>query len=161
MFIANIFLANIYSVLLFIEPQTHEKKDTLLSVEPGLMIWTIVIFVLLVFILKKFAWGPLLQSLKNREMGIKDSIEKAEILKQESEKLLARNRELLAKADEEARKVIAEGKDMAEKLRNDIINKTHDDAARMLHNAKTEIEREKVAALNELRDEVANLAVQA
>ena len=161
MYIANIFLANIYSVLLFMGPDTHEKKDTLLSVEPGLMIWTIVIFALLVYILKKFAWGPLLQSLKDREMGIKESIEKAEMLKQESEKILAQNKELLAKADQEARKVISEGKNLAEKLRNDIMSKTQDDAARMLHQAKTEIEREKINALNELKSEVANLAVQA
>jgi F-type H+-transporting ATPase subunit b len=56
-------------------------------------------------------------------MGIKDSIEKAEILKQEAEKMLARNKELLAKADEEARKLIAEGKGMAEKLRNELMSK--------------------------------------
>jgi F-type H+-transporting ATPase subunit b len=160
MYIANIILANIYNVLLFVEPQ-HEKKDTLLSIEPGLMIWTVVIFALLVYILRKFAWAPLLKSLKDREMNIKDSIEKAELLKQESEKLLTQNKELIAKADAEARKVIAEGKEMAEKLRSDIIGKTQDDANRLIQQAKSEIEREKVAALNELRGEVANLAVQA
>jgi F-type H+-transporting ATPase subunit b len=146
---------------LFIQTEPHTKKDTLLSVEPGLMIWTITIFIILLIILKKYAWKPILQSLKDRELGIKSSIEKAELLKQEAEKILARNKELLAQADNEARKVISEGKSMAEKLRSDLIIKTNEDAARMLNQAKTEIEREKVAALNELKDEIANLAVQA
>ncbi len=162
MITANIFLAKFYSILLFISSSDpNQKKDTLLSVEPGLMIWTIIIFILLLVILKKYAWKPILQSLKERELGIKNSIEKAELLKQESEKLLEQNKMLLAKADEEARKIISEGKNMAEKLRSDILSRTNEDSARMLHHAKTEIEREKVSALNELRDEIANLAIQA
>lgn len=161
MLTANIFLAKLYTVFMFISGDQHEQKDTLLSVEPGLMIWTILIFIILLIILKKYAWKPLLKSLKDRELGIKDSIEKAEQLKQESEKILAQNKDLLAKADEEARKVISEGKEMAEKLRNEIINKTQEDSQRILNQAKSEIEREKIAALNELKGEIASLAVQA
>lgn len=161
MSLAYIFLAKFYNVLLFISNDPHEKKDTLLSVEPGLLIWTIIIFFLLLLILKKYAWGPLLKSLNDREQKIKDSVEKAEYLKQEAEKILAQNKTLLAKADEDARKVIAEGKELAEKLRNDIISKTSDDTARMINQAKSEIEREKVAAMYSLKDEIANLAVQA
>lgn len=150
-----------YGIMLFISGSTNEKKDTLLSVEPGLLIWTIIIFFLLFLILKKYAWGPLLKSLNDREQKIKDSVEKAEYLKQEAEKILAQNKALLAKADEDARKVIAEGKDLAEKMRNDLINRTSEDTARMISQAKSEIEREKLAALNTLKDEIANLAVQA
>lgn len=149
------------SILLLISNEPHEQKDTLLSVEPGLLIWTIIVFVILLLILKKYAWGPLLKSLNDREQGIKDSVEKAEYLKQEAEKILAQNKALLAKADEDARKVIAEGKELAEKMRNDLINKTNEDTTRMISQAKSEIEREKVAALNTLKDEIANLAVQA
>jgi F-type H+-transporting ATPase subunit b len=140
MTLAYIFLAKFYNIILFISNDPHEKKDTLLSVEPGLLIWTIIIFVILLLILKKYAWGPLLKSLNDREQGIKDSVEKAEYLKQEAEKILAQNKALLAKADEDSRRIITEGKELAEKLR---------------------IEREKVAALNTLKDEIANLAVQA
>ncbi len=159
--LANIFLAHFYNILLFISNETGEKKDTLLSVEPGLIIWTIIIFVLLLLILKKYAWGPLLKSLNDREQCIKDTVEKAEYLKQEAEKILAQNRALLTKADEDARKVISEGRELAEKMRNDLINKTSDDTARMIKQAKSEIEREKLSALNSLKDEIANLAVQA
>jgi F-type H+-transporting ATPase subunit b len=161
MALANIFLMKFYSLLMFISSDPHEKKDTLLSVEPGLLIWTIIIFFILLLILKKFAWGPLLKSLNDREQGIKDSVEKAEYLKQEAEKILAENKALLAKADEDARKVIAESKELAEKLRQEMMAKTGDDTSRMIAQAKGEIEREKLAALNSLKDEIANLAVQA
>jgi F-type H+-transporting ATPase subunit b len=146
---------------MFIQSDPHEKKDTLLSVEPGLLIWTIIIFFILLLILKKFAWGPLLKSLNDREQGIKDSVEKAEYLKQEAEKILAENKALLAKADEDARKVIAESKELAEKLRQEMMTKTGEDTSRMISQAKGEIEREKLSALNSLKDEIANLAVQA
>ncbi len=161
MHIANIFLAKFYNIILFVSSETGEKKDTLLSVEPGLIIWTILIFTILLLILKKFAWKPLLKSLNDREQGIKDSIARAEHLNQEAEKILAENKVMLAKADEESRKVIAEGKEYAEKIRNELISKTKDDTARMISQAKGEIEREKVGALNSLKDEIANLAVQA
>lgn len=161
MSLGYIFLTKFYSILAFISSDPHEKKDTLLSVEPGLLIWTIIIFVILLLILKKFAWGPLLKSLNEREQSIKDSVEKAEYLKQEAEKILAENKALLAKADEDSRKIISEGKELAEKMRNELINKTNEDTSRMITQAKNEIEREKVAALNTLKDEIANLAVQA
>lgn len=158
---ANIFLAHFYNVILFVSPDTGEKKDTLLSVEPGLMIWTIIIFFILLLLLKKFAWKPILKSLTDREQGIKDSIDKAEYIKQEAEKVLEENKKLLAKADEESRKMLNESKEMAEKVRHDLLLRTNEDAAKMIAQAKSEIEREKVAALNTLKDEIANLAVQA
>lgn len=156
----NIFLMKFYSLFLFIS-EGGEKKDTLLSVEPGLMIWTIIIFVILVFILKKFAWKPLLDSLRNREKGIRDSIEHAEKMREEAEKILQENKKLLAEADAEARKSIAEGKALAEKLRNELVEKANQQSAHILQQAKTEIEREKQTALNQLKDEIGNLAIQA
>jgi len=161
MTLAYIFLAKFYNIILFISNDPNEKKDTLLSVEPGLLIWTIIIFFLLLLILKKYAWGPLLKSLNDREQGIKDSVEKAEYLKQEAEKILAQNKAVLAKADEDSRRIITEGKELAEKFRNEMMNKTNEDTTRMINQAKGEIEREKIAALNSLKDEIANLAVQA
>lgn len=161
MSLAYIFLTKFFNVIMLVAPDTHEKKDTLLSVEPGLLIWTIIIFFILLLILKKFAWGPLLKSLNDREQSIKDSVDRAELLKKEAEEILKQNKAMLAKADEDARKVIAEGKELAEKLRHDMVNKTNDETSRMITQAKSEIEREKVAALNTLKDEIANLAVQA
>lgn len=160
MHLINILLVKFHFLLLFIN-EPEQKKDTLLSVEPGLMIWTLLIFVLLLIILKKYAWGPILKSLHDREQNIKDSIDRAEYLKQEAEKMLEEHKLMLAKTDEESRKIISESRQMAEKMRQDIVNKTHDDAAKILQNAKNEIEREKVSALNQLKDEIANLAIGA
>lgn len=162
MYTANIILANFYNIFMFIQHEpVAEKKDTLLSVEPGLLIWTVLIFIILLLILKKYAWGPMLKSLNDRSQSIKDSIEKAEYLRQEAERILEENKKLLAKADEDSRKVINESKQMAEKLRTDLMTKANEDAQKVIQQAKAEIQREKVLALNELKDEIAGLAVQA
>jgi F-type H+-transporting ATPase subunit b len=152
-----------FSFLAFIsEPQHSEPpKDTLLSVNPGLIIWTMVIFVLLLLILKKWAWKPLLSSLDNRERMIKESVDRAEHLRTEAERLMNENKKLLEKAEDESRRIISEGKEYAEKLRNELLGKTHEDSERLITQAKAEIEREKQNALSELRDEVANLAILA
>jgi F-type H+-transporting ATPase subunit b len=158
--IANIFLAGFHYIFMFISPE-KTPEDTLLSIEPGLMIWTVIIFILLLLILKKFAWKPLLDSLGKREQGILDSVQKAEHLRQEAEKMIEENKKLLAKADEESRKIINEGKEYADKIKNELMSKTHEDTTRMIQQAKDEIEREKLSALNELKSEIADLAVKA
>jgi F-type H+-transporting ATPase subunit b len=150
-----------YVLLLIGEPHSEPQKDTLLSINPGLIIWTIIIFVILLILLKKLAWKPLISSLDNRETLIRESVEKAEQLKKDAEKMLNQNKMILEKADEESRKVINEGKEMAEKLRAELISKTNDDTTRMIKQAKAEIEREKFSALNQLKDEIASLAVNA
>lgn len=160
MHIANIFLAGFHYIFLFLSPE-KTPEDTLLSVEPGLMIWTIIIFILLLLILKKFAWKPLINSLSSREQSIRDSVEKAENLRQEAENMMEENKKLLAKADEESRRIMNEGKEYAEKIKNELISKTHEDATRMIQQAKDEIGREKLSALNELKNEIADLAVKA
>ena len=160
MTLANITLAVFNFIFLFISGDTG-KKDTLLSVEPGLIIWTIIIFLILLFILKKYAWKPLLNSLNNREQGIKDTIDRAEKLREESEKLHEENKKRLAEADTQSRKIISEGKEFAEKLKSELVAKTNEETLRMIQKAKQEIEREKLSAIEELKDEIGNLAVQA
>lgn len=159
MYLANTILASFYFIFIYFS-QEKKPEDTLLSVEPGLMIWTIIIFILLVLILKKLAWKPLLTSLSNREQMIKDSVEKAENLRNEAEKLLEENKKLLEQADAESRKRIAEGKEYGEKLKNDIIGKANEDTRKMVEQAKNEIVREKLSALNELKSEIASLAIR-
>jgi F-type H+-transporting ATPase subunit b len=160
MHIANIYLAVFHYFFLFLSPE-KKPEDSLLSVEPGLMIWTVIIFVILLFILKKTAWKPLLSSLNNREQMIRESVEKAENLRKEAEKMLEENKKLLEQADMESRKRIQEGKEYGEKLKNDILSKANEDTRKMVDQAKGEIGREKLSALNELKEEIANLAVQA
>jgi F-type H+-transporting ATPase subunit b len=160
MYLANIVLAFIHFILMF-EGPGKTPEDTLLSVEPGLMIWTIIIFVILLYILKKLAWKPLLQSLNNREQMIKDSVDKAERMRQEAENMVEENKKLLQKADQESRQIINEGKQYADKVRSELLAKANQETSRMVEQAKADIEREKLDALNELKTEIANLAVKA
>ena len=131
---------------------------SLLSPNPGLIFWTAITFVIVLLILKKTAWGPILNALEEREKGIQSSIDRAHQAKYESEAILRKNRELLAKADAESDRIIREGKDFAEKLRADIAEKSQAEAQKMIASAKDEIEQEKRRALAELRNEVADLA---
>ena len=133
---------------------------SLLSPEPGLIFWTAITFLLVLLILKKIAWGPILTALQDREKGIQSSIDRAHQAKDESEAILRKNRELLSKADADADRIIREGKDYADKLRADITEKAQSEAKKMIAMAKDEIEQEKRRALDVLRNEVADLAVK-
>ena len=133
---------------------------SLLSPEPGLIFWTAITFILVLLILKKIAWGPIITALQDREKGIQSSIDRAHQAKDESEAILRKNRELLSKADAESDRILREGKDYAEKLRADITEKAQSEAKKMIASAKDEIEQEKRRALDVLRNEVADLAVK-
>ncbi|MBN1279013.1 MAG: F0F1 ATP synthase subunit B [Chlorobium sp.] len=131
----------------------------LLSPNPGLIFWTAVTFVLVLLILKKLAWGPIISALEERENGIQSAIDRAHNAKDEAESILRKNREMLAKADAEAERIIREGKDFGEKLRAEMSEKAQAEAKKIITSAKEEIEQEKRRALDVLRNEVADLAV--
>jgi F-type H+-transporting ATPase subunit b len=133
---------------------------SLLSPNPGLIFWTAVTFVIVLLILKKVAWGPIISALDEREKGIQSSIDRAHKAKEEAEAILRKNRETLARADAEADRIIREGKEYADRLRSDISDKAQAEAKKMISSAKEEIEQEKRRALDVLRNEVADLAVR-
>lgn len=137
------------------------EKGGLLDVNPGLIFWTIVTFLILLIILKKTAWQPILQALKEREDKIRSSLEKAEQAKKEAEEILARNQKHLADAEEQVRKIINEGRDYANKLRTEIVSKANEEAQKMIETAKQEIENKKQEALGELKEIVADLSISA
>lgn len=137
------------------------EKGGLLDVNPGLIFWTIVTFLILLFILKKTAWKPILQALKEREDNIRASLEKAEQARKEAEEILEKNRKNLSEAEEQVKKIIEEGREYASKLRNEIISRANVEAQKMLENAKQEIENKKQEALTELKGIVADLSIQA
>jgi F-type H+-transporting ATPase subunit b len=132
----------------------------LLNPNPGLIFWTAVTFIIVLLLLKKIAWGPIISALEEREKGIQSAIDRAYTAKDEAESILKKNKELLAKADAEADKIIREGKEYAEKLRGDITEKAQAESKKMIASAKEEIEQEKRRALDVLRNEVADLAVK-
>ena len=133
----------------------------LLDPHVGLIIWTIITFLVVLLVLKKFAWPQLLASLDEREKRISDALAAAEQARQEAEEVLREHRQKLAAADEEARQVVAEARAAGANVRQTIVSQAREEAERMLDQARTSIESEKRAAIAELRRETANLAVQA
>lgn len=133
----------------------------MLDINPGLIVWTIVTFILLVTVLRAYAWKPLLAVLQEREEHVRNSIERAEQARAESERILEENRKQLATAESEANRILGEGRALGEKLKNDIVDQANKQSRKMIEQAKQEIEREKESALEKLRSEVANLAIGA
>jgi len=138
-----------------------EGGGSLLDVNPGLIFWTVVTFVLLLLILKKMAWKPILTSLSERENFIKDSVERAETAKKEAEEILEENKKNLAMAEENAQKVIAQGREYAENLKTQILAESKAEAKKLVDDASIEIERKNVEAFNNLKDEIAEIAIGA
>ena len=134
--------------------------DGLLSPNPGLIFWTAITFLVLLFLLRKIAWGPILTALDEREKNIQSAIERAETARREAEKILIENREILKKAELEAEKIIKDARNYGEKLAQDIREKASLESKRMVSDAKAEIENEKQLALSELRTEVSDLAIK-
>ncbi len=153
-------LFNYSMIFLLSEPPGHEEKPTLLSVNPGLIIWQILIFVILVFILKKIAWKPLLTALHAREEGIRNSVDQAEKLKKDSEDLIEQNKKILAEANSQSMKIINDSRTTANKMREDLMAKSQEDSRKIIEQAKIEIKQEKDSAMSDLRNEVSDLAIK-
>lgn len=138
-----------------------EHKGGLLDIDPGLIIWTLIIFGLLLVLLGRFAWKPIIKTLQEREEKIKNSLEEAEKARRDAEGLIAKNNEVLAQAEREAQDIARKAKETAEKLKNEIAEQAKIEAVKLLATAKKEIENEKNSALVYLKNEVAGMAVQA
>jgi len=134
---------------------------SLVEVNPGLIIWTVVTFLVLLFILKRVAWKPILSALDQRETAIKDSLEKAEKAKEEAQKVLQENQASLLKAEEESKKIIEQSRQYAEKLKDQMIKESKEQAQKIVDDASAQIDQKKEAAFNELKTKVAEIAIQA
>ncbi len=135
--------------------------DNLLAINPGLMIWTIVSFLIFVFLLRKLAWGPIMSGLDMREKGIRDSIEQAERNREESEKILDEQKEALRRTHEEAKEMIARSRDSAEKEGNRIIEKARKEGDDLIERARAEIRSEERRAVEEVRRQAVDIALDA
>jgi F-type H+-transporting ATPase subunit b len=133
----------------------------MLRIEPGLLIWTIITFVLLLIVLRKVAWKPLLAALEQRENTIRNSLDEAQRARQEAEQLLAQQREILAEANRESARIIEQSREEAERLRTSITDQAHAEARRLVDDARREIAREKQRAVQELKSTAADLALAA
>ncbi len=131
----------------------------MLEINPGLILWTILTFLIVLVILRAVAWKPLLGVLSAREEKIRASLLQAEEAQSKAQQLLEDNRRQLAQAEEQAQRIMKEGREMGEKLKTEIVERAHLTSRQMVEQAKDEIVREKESALNELRAEVADLAI--
>lgn len=137
----------------------QEESVDLLSPNGGLMFWTIVIFALLLVVLSRFAFKPMLAAVEERERSLQKMIDDAKRDQAEAARILAEHRAQLEAARGEAQKLIADGRAMAEKLRAGLLEETKAQQQEMLDRARREIETEKTNAIASLRREAVDLAI--
>ncbi len=133
----------------------------LLKIEPGLMIWTVITFLVLLVVLRMFVWKPLLSMLDEREKRIRDALSGAERAKHDAERTLVEYKETLSKAEVEGQATIRKATERAHTEREEIVSASRREASQLLDNAKAEIQNEKERALQELRQTVGDLAIAA
>ena len=125
----------------------------------GLFIWQVVIFVGLIFLLKKFAWKPILDAVNEREQGIKNALESAESARNEMQNLQADNQRILQEARAERDAMLKDAREMKEKMVADAKSEAQEQGQKMIDQAKAAIESEKNAAMAELKLQVSTLSL--
>jgi F-type H+-transporting ATPase subunit b len=149
----------------YVLPLQAENGDDggnpLLEASPGLMIWTLVIFGITLFILKRYVFGPVGQAIEKRRADIAQSIEEAERSRDEATALLEDYKTRLAQARREADELRQQGRVDGERQGQEILAQAHTQRERLLTDAETQISAEARAAASGLRDEVATLALMA
>lgn len=133
----------------------------LFDINTGLSTWTLLVFGGLVFLLGRYAWGPILAAVDAREKNIQSALDEAAGRNEEAAGLLAEHKEQLADARRQASELIAEGKTAGEGVRKDIEEKARAEAQAIIERARAEIGRERDAALDMLRKESVDLALAA
>jgi F-type H+-transporting ATPase subunit b len=132
---------------------------SLMSLQVNLMFWTLLIFVILYFILSKFAFGPITAAVEAREKALEDAIEGAKRDRAAAATLLAEHQAAIESARGEAQKLIGEGRAVSEKMRADLLETTRKEQQGMLERARRDIDAEKDKAIAQLRKEAVDLAL--
>ena len=141
--------------------QGGEGGGGLYDINTGLSVWTLIVFGILIFLLGKFAWGPILGAVETREKGIQSALDEAAALNAEAAKLLAEHKEQLADARRQASELINEGKAAGQTVRQEIEDKARLEGQAIVERARSEIVRERDAALDAIRRESVELALAA
>jgi F-type H+-transporting ATPase subunit b len=132
----------------------------LLTPEFGLIFWHTIIFLVLLFLLGKFAWKPILKALNDREHSIEAALRSADKAREEMESLRADNQKLLAEAKEEREKVLKDAARVASGIKEEAKEEASKISNKMIADAKAAIDTEKEKALSEIKDQVAELSLQ-
>jgi len=126
----------------------------------GLLIWTLLAFLIVFFILKKFAWPAIVKGLKDREQSIADSLATAERVRAEMAQLKSENEELLAKAREERAVMLKEAREIKDKIINDAKDQAKVEASKIMKESAAAIEAQKMAALTDVKNQVGKLVIE-
>src|SRR6187455_1343645 len=132
----------------------------LLTPSFGLIFWTLLAFIIVFFILKKFAWKPILNGLNEREKGIADSLATAERVRGEMAELKSENEELLAKAREERAIMLKEAREIKDKIISDAKDQAKVEASKIMKESAAAIEAQKMAALTDVKNQVGKLVIE-
>jgi len=133
----------------------------LLQPEPGLIFWTAVTFTLVLGILWRFAWGPILGALEAREEAIRKTIDDAEQLQSEAKTLLEQHEAKLAEARAEGNRLLDEARQAGDRLKADVMDRARTEAEQVVARARRQLELETDRALETIRNEAASLAIKA
>ena len=134
-------------------------NNPLVQPDPGLFIWTIVTFLVLLALLARFAWRPLLQALESRQETIRKALDDAQKARQELEQLNQQSEQIIRQARVEADSIITASRADAERLREELRQKARGEAEGIMKSAQRQIELETARALQQIRREAADLSV--
>ena len=135
--------------------------NPLISVTPGLMIWTIVCFLIALFVLKRYAFGPIQKMIDARREQIRRSLEEAEHAREEARRLLEEHKKLIGQARSEAEQILAEARRTGEAMEHRMREETETERQRRIEETRREIAAETARALEKIRTEVADLTLEA
>ena len=133
--------------------------NPLVQPDPGLFIWTILTFLVLLGLLAKFAWGPLLKALDERQEAIRTSLDDADQARQELERLQQDSAQIIAEARNEAQSIVAKSGAEAETVREDLKRKAKEEAEALVRGAQHQIQLETARAVQQIRHEVVDLSL--
>ena len=132
----------------------------LLTPSFGLIIWTLLAFLIVFFILRKFAWGPILSALGEREKTIADSLATAERVKTEMALMKSENEALLAQAREERSAMLKEAKETRDRIVNEAKDQAKQESAKILADANAALQNQKMAVLTDVKNQIGNMVIE-
>src|SRR5438874_649376 len=135
--------------------------NPLISVTPGLMIWTIVCFAITFFVLRKYAFGPIQQMIDARRQRIEQAIAEADRAREEARHLLEEHRKLIGQAKSESEEILSEARRIADSQRERVREETEEDRQRRLEETRRQIEQATHQALGQIREEIGRLSLLA